>query len=112
MILLVAKKIGIYQASGELLANLTKKWSPETTLKNGINLKMKRMKPIIFLVPILGLMISCSGENKQTEKTSEELQEQIELIESSTQKLDESINSTDYEMVKTQSEIDSLLNNI
>lgn len=70
------------------------------------------MKKIFFLVPLLGLLSSCAGERKHTESTPVELQEQVEVIERSTQKLEETINSSSYEMDKNQSEIDSLLHNI
>jgi uncharacterized membrane protein (DUF106 family) len=80
--------------------------------KNGVNLKIRPMKKIYFLVAILGLIFSCSGEKKVKEKTTEEIQKQIEVIEKSTEKLDESIKSSDFEMEKIQSEIDSLLNDI
>lgn len=70
------------------------------------------MKKLFFLVPIFGLLLSCSGEKKQTEQTAEDLQEQVETIEKSTQQLDEAMNSSADEMEKAQSEIDSLLNNI
>jgi peptidoglycan hydrolase CwlO-like protein len=70
------------------------------------------MKKYLFLIPFLGLMFSCSEDKKQTEMTPAELQEQIEVIEKSTQNLDESIHSSEHEMEKQQNEIDSLLNNI
>tara|TARA_R110002072_G_scaffold150355_4_gene298656 strand:+ start:970 stop:1182 length:213 start_codon:yes stop_codon:yes gene_type:complete len=70
------------------------------------------MKKLFLLVPILGLMFSCSGEKKQTEKIPVELQEQIEVIEKSTQKLDDVIDKSDIEIEKNQNKIDSLLNNI
>jgi hypothetical protein len=58
----------------------------------------------------LGLIYCCSGEiNGKAPKLS---QEQIEVIEKSTQKLDESIKSSELEIIKSQSEIDSLLNDI
>lgn len=74
--------------------------------------KMNRMKKIYLLIPIVGFMISCSGEKKQTDKSTEALQNQIEGIEESTQKLDGSIMSLEKEMEKSQSEVDSLLNNL
>lgn len=70
------------------------------------------MKKIYFTVPILGLLISCSGGNKQEQKTTDDFQEQIEVIENSTRKLDESLDKSDYEIEKNQNEIDSLLNDI
>jgi peptidoglycan hydrolase CwlO-like protein len=73
---------------------------------------MESMKKIFILVSLSGLIFSCSGERKHTESTSVESQEQVELIERSTQKLDETINSSYYEMEKNQNEIDSLLQNI
>ncbi len=70
------------------------------------------MKKIILLVSIFGLMFSCSGNKEQTEKISVEIEEQIEVIEKSTQTLDKSLKISDVEMEKNQNEIDSLLNEI
>lgn len=70
------------------------------------------MKKILLMVPILGLMLSCRGEEKQTEPVSEEVQEQVQEIEKSTEKLEESIHSSDSIMGKSQRKIDSLLSNI
>ncbi|MGD9932006.1 MAG: hypothetical protein AB7U05_18450 [Mangrovibacterium sp.] len=70
------------------------------------------MKKSFYLIPVLALMFSCSGEKQQTEKSTEVLQEEIEAIEKSTQQLDEAIKSSDDEIEQTQSEIDSLLSNI
>lgn len=70
------------------------------------------MKKTFFLIPVLGLMFSCSGEKRPADQSPEVIQEQTQAIEESTQKLDESIKSSEYEMEKTQGEIDSLLNNI
>lgn len=66
------------------------------------------MKKRIYLIPILGIMFSCSGEKKETQKTPELLQ--TDTIE--TQDINDSINPSDYEMDQAQSELDSLLNNI
>jgi peptidoglycan hydrolase CwlO-like protein len=70
------------------------------------------MKRIFFIVPILGMVLSCSGRTKQAEQTNEEFQKQIEAIELSIEQMDESINSLELEIEKSQSEIDSLLNEI
>lgn len=70
------------------------------------------MKRIFYLVPVLGLMLACSGAKQPSEKSPEVMQEQIEAMETSVQQLDESIQSLDYEMEQTQSEIDSLLNSL
>lgn len=71
------------------------------------------MKKAIYLIPLLGLMFSCSGEKKQSEETtSEELQEKIEVIENSAQELDASMDSSENKMEKNQREIDSLLKDI
>lgn len=70
------------------------------------------MKKLFLLVPIFGLLFSCSGEKKQTEQAAEDLQEQVESIEQSTQQLDEMMDSSADELEKTQAEIGSLLNNI
>ncbi len=67
------------------------------------------MKKYLFLIPFFVLLVSCSGEKKQNEKSPEELQEQIEQ---STQKLDESIKSSDSVIVELQGDVDSLLTNI
>lgn len=70
------------------------------------------MKKLLIIIPFLGILLSCSGEKKQTETTNEELQEQIETIEKTTQQLDETIKSSIDELEKHQNEIDSLLNNL
>ena len=70
------------------------------------------MKKSIYLIFILGLMMSCSQGKKQNEKSAEVLQEQSVKIENSVQQLDESIKASDKEMKETQSEIDLLLNGI
>lgn len=70
------------------------------------------MKKYFLLVPIIGLMVSCSGEKKETEKTSDVFQDKIEAIENSTQKLDETMKNSEGEIEKQQNEIDSLLKNI
>lgn len=70
------------------------------------------MKKYLFLIPSLVLIFSCSGENKQKEKSPEELQEQIEIMENSTQKLDESLKSSDSVITILESDVDSLLTNI
>lgn len=67
--------------------------------------KFKSMKKGYFLIPVIGIMISCAGQSKKTEKANEELQMQIE-------KMDETIKSSELEIEKSQTEIDSLLNNI
>lgn len=63
------------------------------------------MKKCIFLIPVVGLMISCSGGAKQQEESSQTLQEQTEKIE-------KSIQNSEVEMEKIQTELDTLLNNI
>jgi peptidoglycan hydrolase CwlO-like protein len=70
------------------------------------------MKKILFLIPVLTLVYACAGETKPTEQTAEEAQQKIEAVELSTQKVEKSINASEVEMEKTQSDIDSLLNNI
>lgn len=70
------------------------------------------MKRSFYLVPVLGLLLACSGAKQPSETSSEVVQEQIEAIETSVQQLDETIQSLDKEMEQTQSEIDSLLNNL
>lgn len=70
------------------------------------------MKKNIFLIPIIGMVISCSNETKTTEELPEKLQKQTEAIENSIQKLEETIQDSNIEMEKTQSEIDTLLDNI
>lgn len=87
-----------------------KKCGDQKPLKKRNKFKIKAMRKIIYLIPILGLIYSCSGEKKR--KAQEVSQEQIEVIEKSTQKLEESIKSSEYEIEKKQSEIDSLLSNI
>ena len=70
------------------------------------------MKKFLYCIPFLGIMISCSGEQKSTEAAPEAIQEQIKGIDESIQKLDESIKSSESELDQTQDEIDSLLQNI
>jgi len=70
------------------------------------------MKKHILIFVVLGLLFACSGESKQTEITTEELQQQTEVIESSMEQLDASLQSAETEMEKSQRSIDSLLNNI
>jgi len=71
------------------------------------------MKKMILLIPILGLSFSCSTETKQEEKSTEVLQEkEIEMIETSVEKLDETIKKSEIEMEKSQNALDSLLNDI
>lgn len=69
------------------------------------------MKKIIFLIPVVGLLVSCSGGVQQKE-SPDALQQQTESIEASTQSLDSTMQDSEKEMEKTQSEIDSLLNGI
>ncbi len=70
------------------------------------------MRRSFYLIPVLGFMFACSGAQQSDEKSPEVLQQQIEAMETSVQQLDETIQSLDYEMEQTQSEIDSLLNNL
>ncbi|MFY0599445.1 MAG: hypothetical protein JXR03_07215 [Cyclobacteriaceae bacterium] len=74
--------------------------------------KNRQMKKYILPVFLLGLMMACSQGKKPIEESSDDLQEQTESIEKSIQKLDETIRSSDVNMEKKQSEIDSLLNDI
>lgn len=69
------------------------------------------IKPF-YLIPLLALMVACSGGNKQTEKSEEAIQDRIEAIEESMQDLDTSIESSEHKMKKKQRKIDSLLKNI
>ena len=70
------------------------------------------MKKSILLIPILGLMLSCSGGTTETTDTPELSDEQIEAIEESTKELDAVIESTEEAIDTLQSEVDSLLNEI
>ncbi len=70
------------------------------------------MKKAIYLIPVLGTLIACSGKAEQKENVSTELKEETELIEKTIQEIDESIQNSEIEIEKTQSEIDSLLNDI
>lgn len=70
------------------------------------------MKNISHIILLCGLLAACSSEPKQNEETSNSSIKETEVIEESTQNLDKSIKESDLKMMKTQSEIDSLLNDI
>lgn len=70
------------------------------------------MKKSIFLIPVVGLIISCSGGTKEKKESSETLEKQTVKIEESIQELDNQIQDSEVQMGETQKEIDSLLNNI
>jgi len=74
--------------------------------------KLQIMKKSIFLIPVLGLIISCADGTKQKKESSEISQKQTEKIEESIQELDTQIQNSEVRMENTQKEIDSLLNNI
>ncbi|MDX9846392.1 MAG: hypothetical protein RBT74_05370 [Tenuifilaceae bacterium] len=70
------------------------------------------MKKHYLLIPVIGILLSCSSEKKQAEKDADPIQEQTVSVEKSIQQLDETLKAADAELEKTQSEIDSLLNDI
>ncbi|MFW5851744.1 MAG: hypothetical protein ACOCWB_05945 [Bacteroidota bacterium] len=73
---------------------------------------MKKMLSILFCA---GFLFSCSGENSESKKSHEitdKQQEQVEKTKNSAQEIEEIIESSENEIKETQSEIDSLLNNI
>lgn len=70
------------------------------------------MKKYLLIIPIAGLMFACSGNSNNSDQNPEESQMQIEAVEESTQNLDETIESSEDEMIENQAEIDSLLNDI
>ncbi len=70
------------------------------------------MRKSIFLLPLLGLMFACSEGTNQTTETPDVSQEQIILIEQSTEDLEELILSSEEEIEAVQEEIDQLLNEI
>jgi hypothetical protein len=69
------------------------------------------MKKNILLFPIIGLLFACSEGNQGTE-SPEISQEQIELMEQSTDDLDEVIYLSEEEIDEVQIEIDELLKKI
>lgn len=68
------------------------------------------MKKRIFLIPLLGLLLSCTGTKNST--TQDVSQMQTEAIEKSIQKLDNTVNSSKAEINALQSEIDGILNEL
>ncbi|MCK0125372.1 hypothetical protein MWU76_13315 [Gelidibacter sp. F2691] len=70
------------------------------------------MKKILYLLPLLGLLMSCTGEKKQSNATVENNHEQTEALEASIEHLDAAIQSSELEIEQTQKEIDSLLDNL
>ncbi|TDU34299.1 hypothetical protein BXY82_2965 [Gelidibacter sediminis] len=70
------------------------------------------MKKILYLLPLLGLLMSCTGEKKQSNETVEVNLEQTEALEASIENLDAAIESSELEIEQTQKEIDSLLDNL
>lgn len=70
------------------------------------------MKKSIFLIPVIGFLISCTGGTKEKKESSELSEKQTVEIEESIQKLDNQIQDSEVQMENTQKELDSLLNNI
>lgn len=66
------------------------------------------MKKSILLIPIIGLMVACSGGADQPKETPE----QIQSIEQSTETLGTTVDSSKVEIDKAQGEIDQLLKDI
>ena len=71
------------------------------------------MKKNMLIIPILGLVLSCSGGGTtETTEATELSDEQIEAIEESTQELDAVIESTETAIDTLQNEVDELLEDI
>ncbi len=66
------------------------------------------MKKAIYLIPIIGLMMACSGGSDKAKETPEEIQ----AIEQSTETLGTTVDSSKVEIDKNQEEIDQLLKDI
>ncbi|TXE07374.1 hypothetical protein ES711_11445 [Gelidibacter salicanalis] len=70
------------------------------------------MKKTLYLLPLIGLLMSCTGEKKQSNAPVEVNYEQTEALEASIDNLDAAIESSELEIEQTQKEIDSLLDNL
>ncbi len=67
------------------------------------------MKKIFLMLPVLGLMLACSGRSGQNAEAEAALQEQTEAIEQSAQRMEEVIEASAQEIDALQGEIDELL---
>lgn len=70
------------------------------------------MKKGILLILLLGLLVSCSGGAGQKNKASEETKTQIEAIDQSVKKLENTIDSAKAKIDTLQSEVDGILSEI
>ncbi|MFO7754423.1 MAG: hypothetical protein R6V34_00410 [Bacteroidales bacterium] len=70
-----------------------------------------KIKTIIF-VPVLVLIMSCSGNSDESTKSSEALQEEIEIMDESSRKVESVIDSSGAKIENLQDEVDELLNEL
>lgn len=70
-----------------------------------------KIKTIIF-VPVLGLIMSCSGNSDKSAEASEALQEEIEILDESSRRVESVIDSSGAKIESLQDEVDELLNEL
>jgi peptidoglycan hydrolase CwlO-like protein len=67
------------------------------------------MKKIFLMLPLLGLMLACSGRSSRDAEAEAALLKQAEAIEQSAQRMEEVIEASAQEIDALQGEIDELL---
>lgn len=69
-------------------------------------------KGILLIIPLMGLLLSCSGQTGGKNKANDPSQDQIEAIDKSVKKLESTIDSSKTRIDTLQSEIDGILSEI
>lgn len=69
-------------------------------------------KGILLVIPLMGLLLSCSGRTGEKSKANDPSQEKIEAIDKSVKKLESTIDSSKTQIDTLQSEIDGILKDI
>ena len=70
------------------------------------------MKKKLYYMLLLATMTACNNAEKPKEEVSQEVEQKTEKIEEANQESEKFIKDSEYEFNATQSEIDSLLNDI